>query len=232
MKLFDFHIHSEFSADSRSPLEQIVEEAETKGLDAIAITDHGPELSVGIDPRQIRAYFEKIQRLRESAPLKVLIGMEINIVDDRGNVDLDPAWLARLELPVFSVHYTPSASSTEEKARLYVQMVRLCLERIRSRVSVLAHPFFVYRPLLRHIPREDVEEILELMADRGVAAEINVRYRTPPDELLGLCLHKGVKMSIGSDAHSLSEVGDVRWAMRRLARLGAKEEDLLLSEVL
>lgn len=38
---WDIHIHSHHSADSRSPVAGILEAAKRKGLDGIAITDHG-----------------------------------------------------------------------------------------------------------------------------------------------------------------------------------------------
>jgi len=36
----DLHCHSQYSYDSIAKIEEIIKEAETKGLDAVAITDH------------------------------------------------------------------------------------------------------------------------------------------------------------------------------------------------
>ena len=43
MKL-DLHVHSRYSGDSRMELEEIVKRAKAKGLDGVAITDHGTAL--------------------------------------------------------------------------------------------------------------------------------------------------------------------------------------------
>ena len=40
LMLFDYHLHSQFSADSEMTMEQLCQAAVEKGLDEIAITDH------------------------------------------------------------------------------------------------------------------------------------------------------------------------------------------------
>jgi putative hydrolase len=47
-----------------------------------------------------------------------------------------------------------------------------------------------------------------------------------------LCLKKGVKLSVGSDAHRLAEVGRIDWALSTLKRVGAKREDLIFDSIL
>ena len=38
--LFDYHMHSNFSADSTTSMEQQIIQAETRGLDEICFTEH------------------------------------------------------------------------------------------------------------------------------------------------------------------------------------------------
>lgn len=40
MYKYDFHVHTEYSPDSTSPLKSVLEAAVKKGLDGIAICDH------------------------------------------------------------------------------------------------------------------------------------------------------------------------------------------------
>ncbi|MEM2265675.1 MAG: hypothetical protein QW687_02425, partial [Candidatus Hadarchaeales archaeon] len=99
----------------------------------------------------------------------------------------------------------------------------------RSRsFRILVHPLYYNKSLLPWIPREDMEEFVEELAGAEVAVELNSKYRTPDKEFLQECLRKGVKLSIGTDAHHLGEVGAVEWQLSVLRKLGVKREDLIL----
>jgi len=45
-------------------------------------------------------------------------------------------------------------------------------------------------------------------------------------------LREGVKLSIGTDAHTVAEVGRIDWPMAVLRRVGARQEDLILDRFL
>ncbi|VVB99444.1 Error-prone DNA polymerase [uncultured archaeon] len=64
----DFHIHTEYSMDSLSPVEKVLDAAVKKGLDAIAITDHN-EIAGAFEAKRIA----KQRRL----PLQIIIGEEV-----------------------------------------------------------------------------------------------------------------------------------------------------------
>ena len=228
MKPFDFHIHSHYSADGLAAPAQIVEEAEAKGMYAIAVTDHGAELSVGINPYSINAYLEELKNLQKESSIPLLIGFELNIVDRYGNIDLPEPLLSKIEFPIASIHYLREASAPQQLARSYLERAKMCIERFP--VAALGHPFFLHRSLLPFLSREDIEEFLDLMADKRVTIEVNAKYNTPSPDFIKLCIHKGVKLSVGSDAHIAAEVGKVHGIFRRLSKLGVKEEDLVINE--
>ncbi len=59
----DLHMHSNYSRDCSMPLEQIIQICQDRGINCVALTDHGQT--------------EGALRLREIAPFKVIIGQEV-----------------------------------------------------------------------------------------------------------------------------------------------------------
>lgn len=80
----DFHIHSEFSSDSDSPIESMIESAIQKGLHYICFTDHQdfayqpnkdtPHLTFQLDGDK---YFETMLQYKEQYKNKIEIGIGI-----------------------------------------------------------------------------------------------------------------------------------------------------------
>ncbi len=75
-------------------------------------------------------------------------------------------------------------------------------------IDALAHPFRVFRRSGVPAPRELYGPLADLLARAGVAAEVNFHTHQPDPAFFRLCVEKGVKLSLGSDAHNLYEVGE------------------------
>ena len=225
---FDFHTHTYYSDGKSGPLE-MVEAAEARGLEAVAITDHGPELHVGVPPEKLDSMLRDIEMAREQAGIPVLKGMEVNVIDQDGRVDLEPELAKTLDLRIVSIHTLGELVDPREVAREYLERMK---KAITSRkFDVLGHPFHYHQNLLPYLPRQEIENFVKLLAHRGVAVEVNVKYRGPDEEFLALCLREGVKFSVGSDAHSPADVGKIDWAISTLRKIGARREDLILDDI-
>ena len=68
--------------------------------------------------------------------------------------------------------------------------------------------------------------IADLLADSGVAAEINFHTNQPEPEFFRLCLERGVRLSLGSDSHELSEFGEFWPHLRVLRAAGAAPAEI------
>jgi putative hydrolase len=226
---FDLHTHTTYSDGHGVPI-AMVESAESKGLEAVAITDHGPELGVGIRREMIPRMIEDVNLAKNGAKTKVLVGLEANAVNDSGDIDIDESIIKKLDILVVGIHYVTRESNPEEMARSYLQRATKVVEK--NRFDVLAHPFSLYHDLLPYLSREDIEDFVKLVAERQVAMEINVKYKAPGTDFLQLCLKEGVKLSVGTDSHSPADVGKVDWAYATLAKVGAKNEDLVIEKFL
>jgi len=226
MQKFNFHTHTLYS-DGECLASGIAEAAEASGLTAVAITDHGPELSVGISPGKIPLMLQDIEAAREDANIPVLAGMEANVVNASGAIDLDEEIMKKLDILVIGLHTLGGAPTQEELAKNYFLAVTNAMRR--QRADVVAHPFRLHSYLAPYLSPEEIDEFVKLAAEKGIAIEINSKYRVPDEELLRACLREGVKLSIGTDAHTVAEVGMVDWQMAVLKRIGARQEDLVLN---
>ncbi len=225
---FDFHIHTRYSDGACSHLE-IAEAAQAKGLEAIAYTDHGPQLSVGILREKLDQMLQDVSLARTDSDLPVFASIEANVINEGGDLDVSEGLIKRLDFLTAGIHVieTPSCVDTPHE---YLARAIKSIER--NKIDVLSHPFFFNSDLLSGLSRQEIEDFADLAASRGVAMEVSAKYKVPGDSFLKLCLKKGVKLSIGSDAHRLNEVGRIDWALSALSRVGAKREDLILDDVI
>ncbi len=226
---FDLHIHSNYSDGKATPA-LMVEAAESQGLEAVAVTDHGPDLSVGIKRADIPRVIEDVRRAGKGLKVKVLLGFETNVVNEFGAIDIDDSVIEQIDFLTMGIHYISGATEPNEVAKVYLKSAISAIDK--NQIDIFAHPFFLHGPLLPHLAPEEIGRFVRLAAERGTAMEINVKYRAPDEDFLRLCLREGVRLSVGSDAHWPEEVGKVDWALEVLERIGAKKEDLVLDSFL
>ncbi len=73
---------------------------------------------------------------------------------------------------------------------------------------------------------------MKLLKKHNVAAEINYHTNEPSEEFFSKCIRSGVKISFGSDAHNLYEVGEFYYHLQLLQRCGYDGDigDILVDE--
>jgi len=193
----DMHIHTSKS-DGRDSLHNIVEAAEMKGLDLIAITDHGPGHGSGITEQQALQTKQEASLLQPNYHVRILAGIEAEILPT-GEVFLNGR--EGLDIVLASFH---GALSEEVYYRAVLRAVA------DPRVDVLAHHAWMAGHFINIDKYDDM--LVELMAANEVAIEINSKHGLPTWDFLQKCKDKGVSYTIGSDAHKALDVGSVAWA--------------------
>lgn len=97
----DFHTHTIASGHAFSTVQENVRAAAEKGLKYIGITDHGPTVPGGPHPY----YFGNIRVISpEMYGVKVLRGVELNIQDTLGTVDLPPETIHMMDIVLAGLH--------------------------------------------------------------------------------------------------------------------------------
>ena len=147
---------------------------------------------------------------------RAFVGTEVRVLTFDGDLDLDPIVASESSVVLASVHRFPDPAGkpkafeeTDPKSAIALEK-RLMLAAVKhADVDVLSHPFGM--SLIRFgqtVSEEDWLEVIEATRSKDVAFEINSKYHADPARLLGLCMQVGARISLGSDAHDESAVGN------------------------
>lgn len=204
----DPHTHSLTSGHvSKSTIADLAKKAASIGLRLIGITDHGPAT-----PGAGRAaYFRNLAYApKKRCGIEILYGIELNILDKDGNVDLDDEILNNLDYAIISMHVPNIKPGTvEENTFAYVNAMK------HPHVKMVGHPEDVKYPV-------DYEALVIAAKHYGVAIEINNGSLSPNGyrgdvrenvrEILRLCKKHNCPIVVSSDSHGTEHVGDFRYA--------------------
>ena len=113
--MFDFHVHSEFSADCTVPMRDSCEAAIAAGVTEIAFTDHveHQHTDLGYGYYKIEEYLKSVEAVQSEfdGRIRILKGAEVDFHTD--TADLVKAWLERhaseYDIIIGSVHYGDDA---------------------------------------------------------------------------------------------------------------------------
>lgn len=202
----DLHIHTISSGHAYSTVMENARAAADKGLEMIAITDHGPAMPGG--PHEYHFGNQKVVP-NELFGVRVLKGVEANIIDRDGNLDLRPERLAALDIVLAGLHTvcTPNGSK-EENTKMLINAIK------NPWVDVIVHPGNPEFSL-------DAEAIVKAAVQYDVAMELNnsslkvSRIGSLPycEKILSLCKEYGAKIMVGTDSHFALSIGDFTEAM-------------------
>ncbi|MDY3919872.1 MAG: histidinol-phosphatase HisJ family protein [Candidatus Limivivens sp.] len=228
----DFHIHSSFSADSDTPMEDMVQEGIRKGLRLMCFTEHmdrdypdDPEHAFEVDTA---AYYQELMALKERyAPqIQLLFGIELGLephlaASHRGYLADWP-----FDYVIGSSHlvnrrdpYYPSFYEGREEADCYLEYFQSVLTNLQAFSEMDAYGHLDY--VVRYGPnqnryysyeayRDILDEILKLLIEKDVALEVNTAgfkyglgHPNPQEDVLRRYRELGgEKITVGSDGHA------------------------------
>jgi len=223
----DLHMHTT-DTDGEDTLLEMVRAARQRGLEYVAITDHGQRVTMarGLDRERLLEQWDRIDRLNEGlaaegpAPIVVLKGIEVDMLEG-GGLDLPDDVLARADWVVASLHYGQSQPRDRITERV--------LEAIRHpAVKVIGHPT---GRLINRRPAYDVdmEAVIAAAAAAGTFLEINAHpSRLDLNEHHAAAARRaGVKMVVSTDAHSVGGLGLMRCGVLQARRAGLTRDDVV-----
>ncbi len=233
----DYHTHTRYSHGRGTVLEN-AEAAASRGLDAIAIADHGPRSVPWVGVSSPRAY-DDIRRdaraARRETGVDVLTAAECDVVTAAGDLDLAPRDLAKLDLVLAGLHLmiipptlrdtttfilpnvAPWRWSRRVRARSRVANTKALVEAVnRYKVAFVTHPGL-------HLP-VDTPELARACAKRGTRLEISSAHRETDEAYVRAAAHEGADFVLSSDAHRPERVGDLEAALRVARRAGLEPE--------
>lgn len=211
----DTHTHSVASGHAYSTVEEMARAAKRRGLAGFVLTDHGPAMPGGTHPY----HFGNLRALPETLHgVRLYRGIESNILDRKGRVDLEPYYLDRLDFVLAGLHDLCLAPGSKE-------------QNTRALEAALANPWVdaVSHPGNPGYP-VDFRRVVLAAREHGKAIELNassLRIRKGSEEpcqaIARLCAELGTQVVCGSDAHWSGDVGrlDAALALVRGAKLPA-----------
>ena len=208
MYLSDIHTHSIASGHGTTcTISDMAKAASRKGLKLLGITDHGPgTLAAGTS-----SYFRSLTYApKKRFGIELLFGVELNILDIDGHLDLNDELLGELDYAIASMHAQNYKSGTiEENTSAYLNaMTHPC-------VKVLGHCDNPAFPV-------DYETLAVGAKENGVIFEINEASLAPHGyrgdtrencfEILRCCRKYHLPLLLSSDSHGPEHIGDFTYA--------------------
>ena len=214
----DLHTHTDLT-DGVASLEVMAEAARRRRYEYYAVTDHAPDLIMQrMTDEKMLAQRERVRAL--DAGLELLHGTELNIGPD-GSVDWGADFLAGFDLCVASVHSHFEQSRAEMTRRFVVACEN-------PHVNVIGHP--TTRRIGKRPPVDvDFGELFRACARTGTALEINAspqRLDLPSDHIRA-ARDAGVTFAIDSDAHSVSDLGNMPYGTGTAQRGWLTPDDVI-----
>jgi len=218
----DLHTHTR-ATDGHNSIEEMALAATELGHEYIAITEHSRRLTIahGLDEKQLLLQIDAIDRL--NARLKgitVLKGIEVDIIED-GSLDLSDEVLGRLDLVIGAVHSKFGLSRQKQTRRILRAMEH-------PHFTLLAHP--TGRLIDRREPYDvDMPRVIEQARQRGCFLELNCHPERLDmlDVQCQMAKQAGVLVCINSDAHTLSELENLRYGVGQARRGWLEADDVL-----
>lgn len=218
----DLQMHSEWS-DGAHTIKEMAETAKELGHQYIAITDHTGELRIagGMDEKTILKQMVEIDKVDKAMKgIRILKGIEVNIRKD-GTLDISDKILAKLDIVLASVH-------SNFKMTREAQTRRICKAMENPNVDIISHP--TARVIQRREGYEvDFDELLACAKKTGTVLEIN----SYPDRLdlndvhIKKAVEAGVKLSIGTDSHSKTQLRNIELGIAQARRGWAERKDII-----
>ena len=237
--LIDIHMHTHYAyCDAGMAPVQAVERAHTLGLDGVVFSEHAGHLygtaqdywsgaiqeDASLMRRNKAAGVARMAQYRaEMEPLRsefVGLALEVDVAAGGGMTLLDEdrhGW----DFLIAAVHripgLDPKAASAAEASAAFM---RANEQALALPVQALAHPFRYFRRSGLPTPKELFRPLARLIAQAGVAAEINYHTNEPDPEFFTCCLEEGAQLALATDAHSLVEVAEVQPHLELLRQIG------------
>lgn len=219
----DLHTHTLICGHGFSTVTEVIRAAADSKLQAVALTEHGPGYPGSVKD----AYFNTYRDIpSEMFGITVLKGAEANIMNFRGELDMEQSRLAQLDVVIASCHKECTPVGTiDQNTAMYIGAI------INPHVDIIGHPDAPLYPI-------DVEEVVRAAAEYRVALEINnssPAARPGSREICAEIIHYakrwGAKLAVGSDAHYHMVVGRFDYAYEMLAECGYPLENVINSSM-
>lgn len=218
--ILDVHCHSISSGHAYSSITENVDYAKSLGLKLLAITDHAPKMPGSCS----QLHFLNLKVIPSNFDgIEVLTGVELNILDTKGNIDLPKSIIENLDVKIASLHppcFSPS-NKIENNTNAVINAMKNPLINIIGHLGDPRYPI-------------NIPDIIKVSLDTNTLIEINNSSLSPNNsrhggeniilDILKQCKAKNLPIILGSDAHYHTYIGDFKYAIKLLKELDFPDE--------
>ncbi|MFW5887194.1 MAG: PHP domain-containing protein [Bacteriovoracia bacterium] len=204
----DLHTHSLASSCGNHTILELLQFARAKHLKALAITDHGEFLGTKLNS----TFFERFRN--PYSDIVLYKGIEANPDPQTATLDIPKSYLPFLDFVAVGFHNNiPDDKGIDYNTSLLIEVLQK-----NPCVDMITHPGTPDFPL-------NLNRLLPYLRKYGTLLEINnskiLHNRVGEDymkELLGFCQKNKLPVALNSDAHVVTELGDVSATLPLLRR--------------
>lgn len=212
----DYHTHTIYT-HGKGTIEDSVKVAIKRGLKQIAITEHSfSQAYYGITPQEYNEMLVEVESLRNKykGQIDILCGLESNILDLDGTIDLPRSKRDMVDILVVGYHanfkprsfkafftfWLPNVlgfggkKQIEKNTQAYINALRT------YKIDIISH-------LNSHRCYVDPVEVCKVAKEVGTYIELNGKVINFTDDQIKDMIATGVKFIINSDAHKPERVG-------------------------
>ncbi|MHC4229776.1 MAG: DNA polymerase/3'-5' exonuclease PolX [Planctomycetota bacterium] len=218
----DLHMHT-IASDGICDVSELAEATKKLGYEYICITDHSKSsvIANGLSAKQLAQQIKQIRKLNEKVKgITILAGSEVDILAN-GKMDFDDELLAELDFVIASVH--SGLASPREKVT-----TRTLKAMDSPYVNCIGHP--TGRLIgQREAMDLDMAAVIKHAAETNTALEINANpWRLDLKDIhCRMAIEAGIRLVIGTDAHSTDGLGLMGLGVATAARGWATKADVL-----
>ena len=233
----DYHTHTPYSHGKNTVLEN-AKAAKAANLKEIAITDHGfNHILFGLKRKNLTSLRAEIDEAEKLTGVKVLLGMESNIISVDGDADMKLDDLQNFDIFLCGIHEVVKYRKFSDFYNIMVKNYSAYKFGKKPSQKVIDNTTKAYINVIKNNPVDiithinykcycNLEEVAKCCADYGTYIEINTKKRHVSAEELNLMASTGVRFVIDSDAHSADRVGDTKIAEEILAEASVPMEQI------
>lgn len=209
---FDFHMHTDWTDGKDSMFDMHIAACKKK-LCAVLFSEHVRKSS----EEWFLRFAEEVRSL-PSDQCQAFVGMETRVCDFLGTLDCTQTMIDLSDLVIGSVHRFPDKQTGEtlgfdevpvsEALEIEYELLLAILEN--PDVDILGHPFGMSIKKFNLQPSTDqMLSLIRKAAKNNVAIEVNTAYHANFWQIVDWCRGNDAMISLGSDAHSIQEVGSI-----------------------
>ncbi len=225
--VLDVHTHTIVSGHAYSSMREMAKAAKERGLKLLGITEHGCKMPGTCH----ELYFRNLKMvMRHMEGVELMLGVELNILDFDGTVDMKPELLEKMDIAIASLHVPCIKSGTmEENTRAYLHVLK------NPYVDIIGHPEDARYPV-------DFEALVYTAKEEGKLLEVNNNSLDPRCtrqggrenylKMLEFCKIYEQPIVVNSDAHVDQLVGKHEDAYGILDEISFPEELVVNRSVL